>query len=115
MANSAIPIIEILRVGLLQSLHELTKRVRAALNEQVHVIRHQAVGIDSDVELRAVMFQTVQVSFVVVIAPKRFSLLIAAHDDMIKETWRNDSGTASHGETGIKDSPAYQDCSDCDV
>jgi hypothetical protein len=66
-------------------------------------------------ELRAVVFQTVEVSFVVVVATKRFSLLIAAHDDMVKETWRNDSGAAGHGETGIKDSPAHQDCSDCDV
>jgi hypothetical protein len=53
------------------------------------------------------VFQTVEVSFVVVAATKRFSLLIAAHDDMVKETWRNDSGAAGHGETGIKDSPAH--------
>ena len=35
-------------------------RVRAALKKQVHVIRHQAVRVDSDVELRAVVFQTVE-------------------------------------------------------
>jgi hypothetical protein len=62
-----------------------------------HKVWHQAVGVDSDVELGALVFQTVEVSFVVVAATKRFSLLIAAHDDMVKETWRNDSGAAGHG------------------
>ena len=66
------------------------------------MIRHQAVGVDSEVELEAVVLQAVEVSSVVVVATKRFSSLIAAHDDMVKETWRKDSGTAGHGQRGIK-------------
>lgn len=49
------------------------------------MIRHQAVSVGSDVELGAVALQTVAVSFVVVVATKRFSSLIAAHDDMVRE------------------------------
>ena len=45
-------------------------------------------------KLGAVMFQAVEVSVVVVVATKRFSSLIAAHDDVVKEPWCEDSGTA---------------------
>ena len=69
------------------------------------MIRHQAVGVDSEVELGAVVLQAVEVSFVVVIATKCFSSLIAAHDDVVKETRRKDSGTAGHGGRGIKNRP----------
>jgi hypothetical protein len=41
--------------------------------------------------------------------------LIAAHDDVVKETWGKDSGTAGHGQRGIKNRSACQDCSDCYV
>jgi len=61
----------------------------------MHVIRHQVVGVDFEVELGAVVLQAVEVNFVVVIATKSFSSLIAAHDDVVKETWRKDSETAS--------------------
>jgi hypothetical protein len=71
-----------------------------------HKVWHQAVGVDSDVELGALVFQTVEVSFVVVAATKRFSLLIAAHDDMVKETWCTDSGAAGRGERKYQDSLA---------
>jgi len=53
-------------------------------------------------ELGAVMLQAVEVSFVVVVATKCFSSLIAAHDDMVKKTGRKDSGTAGHGGKGVK-------------
>ena len=79
------------------------------------MVRHQAVGVDSEVELGAVVLQAVEVRFVVVVATKRFSSLIAAHDDVVKETWRKDSGTAGHGERVIKNSWLRQDCSDCYV
>jgi hypothetical protein len=107
VADFAIAAVEILRVRLLQSLHEFAERLRAALKEQVHVIRHQAVGVDPDVELDAIVFQPVEVSFVVAVATKRFSSLIAAHDDVVKEAWRKDSGTASHGEKTIKIRPPW--------
>ena len=35
-------------------------------------------------------------------ATKRFSSLIAAHDDVVKKFWRKDSGTTDHGGSGIK-------------
>jgi hypothetical protein len=79
------------------------------------VIRHQAVSVDPDVELDGIVFQPIKVSFVVVIATKRFSSLIAMHDDMVKQAWRKDSGTASHGKRSIKVHPPRLDCSDCDV
>jgi hypothetical protein len=61
------------------------------------VIRHQAVSVDPDVELDGIVFQPIKVSFVVVIATKRFSSLIAMHDDMVKQAWRKDSGRRAMG------------------
>ena len=115
MANFAIAAVEILGVRLLQPLHEFAEGGRSALKEQVDVIRHQAVGVDSEAELGAVVLQAVEVSFVVVVATKRFSSLIAAHDNVVKQTGRKDSGTAGHGERGIKNCSLCQDCSDCYV
>jgi hypothetical protein len=45
--------------------------------------------------------ETKKLKMLVVVATKRFSSLIAAHDDMVNETWRKDPGTA--------DSHAYLD------
>jgi hypothetical protein len=83
VANFAIAAVEILRVRLLQPLHEFAEGSGAALQEQVHVIRHQAVGVDSELELGAVVLQAIEVSFIVVVATKRFSSLIAAHDYVV--------------------------------
>ena len=66
-------------------------------------------------KLAAIVLQAVEVSFVVVVATKCLSLLIAAHDDVVKETGRKDSGTAGHGERSIKIRPLRQDCSGCYV
>jgi hypothetical protein len=64
------------------------------------VIRHQALGIDSETTCRAS-------------APsgggkpcsrrrnETLSSLIAAHDDVVKETGRKDSGAAGYSESGI--------------
>jgi hypothetical protein len=54
MADFAIAAVEVLRVGLLQSLHELGEGSGTGLNKQMHMVRHQAVGVDTDMELGAV-------------------------------------------------------------
>ena len=50
MTDLAIAAIEILGIGLLQSLHEFAQRCRTRLDEQVDVIGHEAVGIDSNLK-----------------------------------------------------------------
>jgi predicted trehalose synthase len=102
VANFAIAAVEILRVRLLQPLHKFAERLRAALKEQVHVIRHQAVGVDSEMKPGAVVLQSVKVSFVIVVATECSSSLITADDDMVKKTRRKDSGTASHSGRDIQ-------------
>ena len=54
MADFAIAAVEILSVGLLQSLHELGERNATGFNQQMDVVGHQAVGIDTDMALGAV-------------------------------------------------------------
>jgi len=51
----------------------------------------------------------------VVVATKRFSSLIAAHDDVVEETWREHSESAGHGERAIMTRSLYRDCSECCV
>ena len=62
-------------------MHEFAQGSRAAFNEQVHVIGDQAIGVDFELIFRPVVLQTIKVGFVVVIAAKRPSLLIAAHNE----------------------------------
>ena len=100
---------------MLQPLNEFAEGSGAGFKKQVHVIRHQAVGADSEAELCAIVFQAVEVRLIVVVATKRFSSLIAAHDDVVQQTWRTDSGTAGHGGRAIKNQSVLQDCSDCYV
>ena len=86
VADLALAAIAILGVGLLQRLHEFAQGSRAAFNEQVHVIGDQAIGVDFELIFRPVVLQTIKVGFVVVIAAKRPSLLIAAHDHQIQNS-----------------------------
>ena len=53
MADFAIAVVEVPGVGLLQSVHELGQRSGTGLSEQMHVVRHQAVGVDTDMALGA--------------------------------------------------------------
>jgi hypothetical protein len=54
MADFAIASVEMLGVGLLQSLHEFGQRNATSLHQQVDVVGHQAVGVDPDMALGAV-------------------------------------------------------------
>ena len=54
MADFSIAAVKILSVGLLQSLHELGERNATGFNQQMDVVGHQAVGIDTDMALGAV-------------------------------------------------------------
>jgi len=54
MADFAIAAVEVLRVGLLKPLHKLGQRSGTGLNQQMHMVRHQAVGVDTDMALSAV-------------------------------------------------------------
>ena len=54
MPDFAMGAIEVLGVGLLQSLHEFGQRNGTGLKKQVNVVGHQAIGIDPDSELGAV-------------------------------------------------------------
>jgi len=55
IADFAMAAVEVLRVRLLQFLHEFGQRTAAGLKKQVDVVGHQAIGIDSDTELGAVL------------------------------------------------------------
>ena len=55
MADFSIAPVEILGLGLLQSLHELGQRRAAGLDQQMDVVGHQAVGVDAHLALGAVL------------------------------------------------------------
>ena len=76
--------IEILAVGLLQALHELGERLFRTLNQQMDVIGHQAISVDSVAVFLAVPSQPLDVRPIVALRSEGLLALIASHDDVIE-------------------------------
>jgi hypothetical protein len=66
----------------------------------VHVIGHQTVGVNADLELGPIFFQAVEIGFVIFIATKGLEPLITTGDNMIKKT--RGTGAARHEKSIIK-------------
>ena len=115
MADFTIAAVKVLRVGLLEPLHEFAQGRRAGFQEQVHVIRHQAVGIDPEAEFGAIKIQPCEVGSIVVVCKKSFASLIAARDDVVEQTEGKDSGTAGHANGFSKSGALRQYCKYCYV
>ena len=102
MSDLAVAAVEVLRVGLLEPLHKFGQGSGAGLKQQMDVVRHQTIGINSHVELRPVFLQPIKVGFVVIIGAKSFSSLVATHDNVIEQSGRKHSWTAGHEGRPIK-------------
>jgi hypothetical protein len=76
--------VEILAVGLLQALHELRKRHLRALDQEMDVIGHQAVGVENVAVFLAIAHQPLDVGLIVAIRSEGLLSLVASHDDVIE-------------------------------
>jgi len=72
--------VEVLRVGLLQPLHEAEKRHTGALKQKMDVVGHQTVGIDRHFVPLTILRQALQVGLVVSVSEKSFLSLISTND-----------------------------------
>jgi hypothetical protein len=70
--------IEILAVGLLQPLHEFVQTLRRALDQQMHVIGHQAVGVKNIVVFLSIARETFKVSLIVALRSEGLLPVVAA-------------------------------------
>ena len=76
--------IEILAVGLLQALHELRERLLRALDQQMDVIGHQAVGVQHIVIFLTISSQSFDIGQIVALRCECLLALVAAHNNVIQ-------------------------------
>ena len=93
--------IEILAVGLLQALHELRQRLLRALDQQMDVIGHQAVGVQNVAVFLAIAPQSFDIGQIVGLRCECLLALVAAHDDMIERPCSKQSRSAGHDVSRI--------------
>src|SRR6266850_454048 len=91
------PFVHALYVALAQIFHEEGAGVRRVRREkQVHMIGHQAIGVDGAVVPACKKTQVAQVSKVIGIAEKAAPAIVAALYDMDGHLRNNDSRDAGH-------------------
>jgi hypothetical protein len=94
--------IELLAIRLLQALHELGQGVFGAFQQQVHMVRHEAVAVHRIIVSLPVSRQAIEIRLVVAIREKSLLPLVTLDDDMIEHSGGEKSRSAGHDASRIK-------------
>ena len=97
------PSVDALYVALAQIFHEEGADVRRVRRKkQVHMIGHQAIGVNGTVMPAGKKAQVTQVSKVIGIAEKAQAAIVAALDDMDGHFGNDDSSSAGHKSPTVR-------------
>jgi hypothetical protein len=96
MPYAAMAPVEALGVVRLDIEHHSRKADRTALQDQVHVIVHQAIGVDEETEARPANGKPFEESLPIDVVAKDRTPLVAASDDMIDGTLKVQPERAWH-------------------
>lgn len=97
--RTAAPIsaVEILHVALSQLLHQRAGGIRCgSAEQQMHVIRHQAVGVDGAPGIVCRARQPVEIKQVIRLGIEAHRTVVAALDNMEGNFWKNQASAARH-------------------
>jgi len=86
MTALLVPPVEILGVGLLQSLHELAQRCLRTLNQQMNMVGHQTESINDVTVLPTVLRQPFEIGVIVGVGGEGLLSLIAPYNDVVENT-----------------------------
>jgi len=101
MTDLVVESIEVLGVGLLESLHELGQRRDAGLNQQMDMVGQQTERQKIDAFLLALTGQFLQVSLSVGVVAEDRLAVIAPANNMIHSSGVLDANGSRHEETTI--------------
>jgi hypothetical protein len=96
MAYFTVRKVKVLGVGLLKPLHEFGQRGSRTLEEQVHMVGHEAVGVQRDFVFPAVAGKPLKVGFEIPAGAEGFLTLVASNDNVVEETGGKQARTACH-------------------
>jgi hypothetical protein len=88
--------VEVACVGLLDSLHDLREWSLGRFEEEMHMIRHQDIGIEHELVPVLVPVEARQVYLIISLTPEHMPTLIPTSDDMVKNSWKLNAGRTSH-------------------
>ena len=88
--------VEYLGIRELYSLHDLGERNSFRLDEKMNVVGHQDVGIHGKAVPPTIVFDPIEVSQPVLVVTKDLLALIAAHNNVIKCSFKFDSRFSGH-------------------
>ena len=97
MADFPMGAIEILGIGLLQTLHERGERLIPRFCQQMHVIRHEAVGPQPHLALLEIAAQPFQIGLVIGRCPKGGLPVIPPDNHMIENLRSEHPRPTCHG------------------
>ena len=98
MAGLVVAAIVVLAECELERLHRARQRVRAGLQQQMDVIVHEHIGIESTAVADAIAFQPVQIGGRIGVVMDDHRPAIAAGNHMVQGPRKIDSRFARHGE-----------------
>jgi hypothetical protein len=99
MADSLVPLIECLGVRAMKRQDDPRQRNRPGFQGKVHVIRHEAVGVETKSESIPVVHQSSKVSLAIAVVPKDIALFVPARDDVIHRARKLQTRRARHQGT----------------
>jgi hypothetical protein len=96
MADFPMGAIEVLRIGLLQSLHKGREGLVSGFHQQMHMIRHQTLGPQTHPTGLAVLGQPLQIRLVIGYRTKCDLPMVPPDNDMIEHMRGQYTWTARH-------------------
>jgi len=88
--------IEVLRISLVESLKDLRQRRLLGLDEKMHMVGHQHIGVQEKLESVFIVGGDAEISFVVAVIPEDALSLIPASYDMVKSSFKFDARLPCH-------------------
>ena len=84
VANLRISLVEILRIGKIEHLHDARYRVIGCLDQEMNVICHKHIRIKNKATLDSVSLQSFKIDAAVVFVKENILSLITSDDDVVK-------------------------------
>jgi hypothetical protein len=96
MSDPLVAVVEPLSVGAMKRKYDSRQRDGPRLKSKVHVIRHEAVGIETKTESIPIVREPSEVEIAVDVVSKDLALLVSTRDDVIHRPRKLQARGARH-------------------
>jgi hypothetical protein len=83
VSNSVVALVEPLSIGAMKRQHDSRQRDRPRFESKMHVVRHQAVGVETKTESISIVCESSEVEISIGVVSEDIALFVSTRNDVI--------------------------------